>query len=261
MTKCADTKAKQALRALFHGELDAETFTWLRAHAATCADCRDDYDRLSRVESSLEGRALPENRQALLQDALFARLRTSPATTPAPVRGPVRAAPPPERFSFFRPWMGASLGFAAAAAVALLVVMPQRAQDTQAPSEWQARSAQAGSAWGVRAFCIGADGKVQGEALPGGTLACAEGGAVQFSYTAPEGARLTIEAPSASGEPLRFFPSEGPAAEVAAGVDVPLPFSTPVQGGWLSGNLDVRARFTDAQGKPLGETRLTLTPR
>ncbi|MFP2910295.1 hypothetical protein ACLESD_35700, partial [Pyxidicoccus sp. 3LFB2] len=82
-----------------------------------------------------------------------------------------------------------------------------------------------------------------------------------FAYTAPEGARLTIEAPSASGEPLRFYPSEGPAAQVAPGVDVPLPFSTPVQGGWLSGNLDVRARFTDAQGQTLGETRLTLTPR
>ncbi len=257
MTKCADTKAKQALRALFHGELDAEGFTWLRTHAATCADCREAYDRLSRVESSLEQRALTENRQALLQDALFARLG---ASTAAAARTPVRAAPPAERFTFFRPWMGASLGFAAAAAVALVVVVPRLKQDTAAP-EWQARSAQPGSAWGVRAFCIGVDGKVRGEALPGGTLACPEGGAVQFSYTAPEGARLTIEAPSASGEPLRFFPSEGPAAEVAPGVDVPLPFSTPVQGGWLSGNLDVRARFTDAQGKPLGETRLTLTPR
>lgn len=260
MTECADTKAKRALEALFRGDLDAESFTWLRAHAATCPQCREAYDRLARVESSLEKRVLPEGRQALLEQALFARLGTSTAAASAPVRAPVRAAPPAERFSFFRPWMGVPLGLAATAAVALLVVMPQRAQEAR-DSEFQARSAQPGSAWGVRAFCIGADGQVRGEARPGGTLACAEGGSVQFSYTAPETARLTIEAASPSGEQLRFFPSEGPAADVAPGVDVTLPFSTPVQGGWLSGALEVRARFTDARGQPLGETRVTLTPR
>jgi hypothetical protein len=258
MNECADTKAKRALQALFRGELDAEGFTWLRAHAATCPSCREAYDRLARVESSLEQRALPRARQALLEQALFARLGESTASAPA--RAPVRATPPAERFTFFRPWMGVSLGLAATAALALLMVRPQQADDAK-DSGWQARSGQPGAAWGVRAFCIGADGQVHGEARPGGTLTCAEGGSVQFSYTAPQAARLTIEAASPSGEPLRFFPSEGPAAEVAPGVDVILPFSTPVQEGWLSGALEVRARFTDARGQPLGETRVTLTPR
>jgi hypothetical protein len=258
MTECADTKAKRALEALFRGELDAEGFAHLRAHAAGCASCREAYDRLSRVESALEKRALPESRQALLEGELFARLGASTARAPAKAP-PVRAVAPLERTSWFRPWMGASLGFAVAAGLAVLVVVPRQAARDPG-EEWQARSAQAGSAWGVRAFCVGGDGQVRGEARPGGTLACAEGDAVQFSYTAPEGARLSIEASSASGEPLRFFPSEGPAAQVAAGVDVPLPHSTPVRGGWLSGALDVRARFVDAEGRPLGETRVTLTP-
>ncbi|MFP2931575.1 zf-HC2 domain-containing protein [Pyxidicoccus sp. 3LG] len=256
MSECTDRQAKRNLRALFLGELDAEGYTRLRAHAATCARCRDTYDKLSRVESSLEKRALPDSRQALLEGALFARLGASAA----PARAPARAVEP-ERSSFFRPWMGAGLGLAAVAASALLTILPEREWTERKQAEWQARSAQAGSTFGVRAFCIGADGKALGEALPGGKLACAEGGSVQFSYTAPQAARLTIEAASPSGEPLRFFPSEGPSQEVAPGVDVTLPFSTPVQGGWLTGALDVRARFTDSQGKLLEETRVTLTPR
>jgi hypothetical protein len=60
---------------------------------------------------------------------------------------------------------------------------------------------------------------------------------------------------------LRFFPAEGSAGEVEPGVDVALPSSTPVQGGWLVGALEVRARFADAEGRTLSETRLTLTPR
>jgi hypothetical protein len=40
-----------------------------------------------------------------------------------------------------------------------------------------------------------------------------------------------------------------------------LPFSTPVQRGWLSAPLDVSATFTDAQGKVVSQTRLTLAPR
>lgn len=251
MTECADGKAKRALQALFRGELDGEGFTRLRAHAAGCPSCREAYDRLARVESSLEKRVLPGGRQALLEDELLARVRAGTA----PAKAPTRAAAP-ARFSF-QPWMGASLGFAMAAVLAVLVVPGMLKQQ----DEFQARSGAPGSAYGVRAFCIGADGQALAEARPGGTLACPEGGAVQFSYTAPQAARLQLEAAAPSGEPLRFFPQEGVAGEVAPGVDVPLPYSTPVQGGWLSGALEVRARFTDAEGRPLGETRVTLTPR
>jgi hypothetical protein len=43
-------------------------------------------------------------------------------------------------------------------------------------------------------------------------------------------------------------------------VDVPLEYSTPVRGDWLSEPLQVRARFEDAQGRALGETTVTLKP-
>jgi anti-sigma factor RsiW len=248
MTRCADRQAKQSLEALFRGELDAEGFTRLRAHAAGCPECREAYDKLGRVESVLERRALPTGREALLEKELFARLGAAAK--------PARTSEP-ERKRFFQMFLlPAAMGLAAA--VVLLVVGPQLL--TREP-EWRARGGESGtSAWGIRAFCVGTDGEVRGEALPGGTLACGEGGAVQFSYTAPESARLTVEATSPTGEPLRFFPSEGE-GEVAAGVDVPLPHSTPVMESWLSGPLEVRASFKDEQGRPLSETRLMLAPK
>jgi anti-sigma factor RsiW len=251
MTTCANRQAKQALEALFRGELDGEGHTRLRAHAAECAECREAYDKLSRVESALEKRALPSNREALLEKELFARL----GVAAKPARAPV-----PERKPFFPVFfMPAALGLAVCA-VLLVVVVPRLRH--QEESEFQARGAETGtSAWGVRAFCIGPDGQVRGEARPGGTLACEEGGTVQFSYTAPESTRLSISAASSSGEPLVFFPREGEASEVSAGVDTPLPFSTPVQGGWLTGPLEVEVTFTDARGQLVSKSHLTLTPR
>jgi len=248
MSPCTDRRAKQALRALFEGGLDAGGFSRLREHVTGCAECREVYERLGRVDSALEKRALPEHRQALLEQELLARL----AAAPGAVRPPKR-----ERFSlpsFFLP----SLVGLAVAAVALVLVVPR----LRAPeSEWQARGDLGTSAWGLRAFCVGPGGQVLAEARPGGALACGEGDAVQFSYTAPEAARLTVEAASPSGEPLRFFPSEGSAAPVTPGVDVLLPHSTPVQGGWLAAPLKVRASFVDAQGRVVSETSLTLSPR
>jgi len=250
MTRCADRQAKQALEALFRGELEAEGYQRLRTHAAGCAECREAYDKLSRVASVLEKRALPSGREALLEQELFARL----GVAPKPARTVV-----PERKRFFSLYFMPMAAGLAVAAMAVLLVVPQL---RERESEFQARGAETGtSAWGVRAFCVGANGEVQGEARPGGTLVCPEGGTVQFSYTAPEGARLTIATTSPSGEPLRFFPPEGVTDEVAAGVDVPLPYSTPVEGGWLAGPLEVEARFTDARGQPLGATHLRLSPR
>ena len=149
----------------------------------------------------------------------------------------------------------------ALAGLALVVVVP-RLRASEPGAEWQARGGAGAStaAWGVRAFCVGKNGALRGEARPGGTLPCGEGNAVQFSYTAPEAARLAVEATSPEGEPLRFFPPEGDAAQVAAGVDVPLPYSTPVQRDWLRSPLEVRARFTNARGQELSQTRITLSP-
>ncbi|WP_223636757.1 hypothetical protein [Corallococcus sp. EGB] len=255
MRGCDDRRAKQAMAALFEkGQdgLDAEGFRRLRAHLGTCSECQEAYTRLSRVESVLEQRALPSSRSALLEQALFARLQPAP---------PVVA---PERKKWFASPLFMPLALSAAAVgVALVVVAPTLERQPQAVPEWQARSSSPGErAWGVRAFCIAPAGTVLAEARPGGTLTCAEGNAVQFSYTAPERVRLSLEGlPRSGGEPLRFFPREGPAPEVAAGVDVPLPFSTPVQGGWLTGPVPVRARFTDAQGHIVADTQVTLTPR
>ncbi|HYO70305.1 MAG TPA: hypothetical protein VEU33_29925 [Archangium sp.] len=251
MTRCMDRQAKQALEVFFRGELDGEGFQRLRAHAAGCDECHEAYDRLGRVESVLEKRALPASREALLEKELMARL----STTGKPARTPVRTG----RERFFPRFLVPAMAGLAMAGLAVLVVVPQlRTRE----SEWQTRGGETGTAaWGIRVFCVGADGQVKGEARPGGRLVCGEGSAVQFSYTAPEAARLTVEATSPEGEPLRFFPSEGAAQEVEAGVDVLLPLSTPVQEGWLAGPLEVRATFEDARGRPLSKTHLTLTPR
>ncbi|HYO52348.1 hypothetical protein, partial [Archangium sp.] len=250
MTTCTDRQAKQALEALFRGELDGEGFTRLRAHAAGCDECHEAYDKLGRVESALEKRALPASREALLEKELFARL----GSTPKPARASV-----PERKRFFPQFLVPATVGLAMAGVALMVVVPRLWK--QEP-EWQARGGDMGTAaWGIRVFCVGPDGQVRGEARPGGTLVCGEGSAVQFSYTAPEAARLTVEATSPEGEPLRFFPQEGTAEEVAAGVDILLPFSTPVQERWLAGPLEVRASFEDARGRTLSRTQVTLSPR
>lgn len=244
---CTNHEAKAALKALFLGEMKPEGHSRLREHASTCAECREAYERLSRVESALEKRALPRSREALLEAQLMAR-----------VRGAEQAAAP-ARSSFWE-WWKVALPALAVAAAALVVVLP-RVKGTQSDEgEWQARKGSTESAFGVRAFCVSPEGKVQGEALPGGTLACPEGSAVQFSYTAPEGARLSVAATSPAGDVLQFFPSEGAAVPVTPGVDVPLSYSTPVQGGWLKAPLQVKARFTDEKGKTLGETQVTLTP-
>lgn len=251
MTRCGDRQAKQALEALFRGELDGEGSQRLRAHAAGCGECHAAYDKLGRVESVLEKRALPASREALLEKELMARL----GVAAKPVRAPAR----PERERFFPRFLVPAMAGLAMAGLALLVVVPQLGTRD---SEWQARGGETGTeAWGIRVFCVGADGQVTGEARPGGRLVCGEGSAVQFSYTAPRGARLKVEAASPEGEPLRFFPPEGTAEEVKAGVDVLLPFSTPVQEGWLAGPLEVRASFEDEQGRELSRTHLTLSPR
>ncbi|HVG59840.1 MAG TPA: hypothetical protein VNA24_14895 [Hyalangium sp.] len=245
--KCTNTEAKAALRELFLGELEPERHARLREHAKTCAECREDYERLSRVESSLEKRVLPKGREALLEAQLMSRVRAS------------EQAAAPERRSFWD-WWKVMLPAAAVATAAMLVVLPQVRGPKPGEGEWQARGVGAGSTFGVRAYCVSPEGKVQDEAPPGGKLECSEGSAVQFGYTAPQGARLSVAAKSPSGEVLQFFPREGEAAPVAPGENELLSYSTPVQGGWLSAPLEVRARFTDEKGQVLSETAVTLTP-
>ncbi|MHA7633246.1 anti-sigma factor [Corallococcus sp. M7] len=164
MSGCDDRRAKQAMAALFEkgrDGLDADGFERLRAHLATCPECQETYTRLSRVESVLEQRALPQARSALLEQALFARLQPAPA----------RAVISPERRRWFASPLFMPLALSAAAAtVALVVVAPSMERSMehsgqQGVPEWQARSSAPGEgAWGVRAFCISPQGTVLAEA-------------------------------------------------------------------------------------------------
>jgi hypothetical protein len=262
---CGDAEAREGLEALFLGTLGPREAERLRAHATGCAACREAYDRLSRVQSALEGRTLPRAHEALLEASLFARLGVprpqaageAPAAAVAGGReGAARRRARPR-------WaVPAGVALAAAAAALLLVTRgPLGPGPGAAPEEdaWQARAAGQAPVWGVRAFCVSDAGRVEAEAAPGGTLRCGPGAAVQFSATAPVAARLSLVA-EGGGEPLHFTP-EGGGVSVAAGVDVPLDFSTPVSGAWLSRPLAVSARFTDASGRLLGESRLQLAPR
>jgi hypothetical protein len=246
---CADSEAKAALQALFLGELEAEGHGRLRAHAKTCAECGEAYEKLSRVESALEKRVLPQQREALLEAQLMARVQAAEG-----------AAASARRPRPFWDWFKVALPVGAAAAVAMLVLLPRLQGTGTQRDEWWGTRGPGDSAYGVRAFCVSAQGKMQGEARSGETLACPEGAAVQFLYTAPEGARLSVAAKSASGEVLQFFPREGDMAPVAPGTDVPLEYSTPVEGGWLAAPLEVHARFVDEKGQLLSETQVKLIP-
>ncbi len=225
--------AMQAIDALFVGELDARSFAALREHVAHCAGCRDQYERIARVEAVLEKGSLSPDRAQILEPLLLARVK--------PLEAPGSA------------WWHRLMPALGALALLLLALPLSRA----AQEEFQARSGRS-STFGVRAFCVavGPTPKVTAEARPGGRLACPPGSAVQFTYTAPRASRLHIDIP-ASGQ--RFFPTDDASGAVGTGVDVPLPFSTPVS-DWLEGPTQVRARFFDEAGKVLGETTLTLEP-
>ncbi|MBI5547764.1 MAG: hypothetical protein HY901_28105, partial [Deltaproteobacteria bacterium] len=199
-------------------------------HLKTCASCRERDDRLGRVDQVLERGGLSEQRLDALQARILGKL---------PVKAP-EVVPPPSRG-----W----LVMLAAAAVVVLVASFTVPAWLAADDGFKPRGG--GESWGVRAFCV-RDGKVTGEARPGGTLACGPGGLVQFTYTAPSESQLSI---SLEGSGQEFFAP----AKVKAGIDVSLPTSTPV-GDWLSGPQKVRARFTDAEGKPLAESQLLLSP-
>ena len=228
---CEESRA--AMDAQFEGELSPQLAEPLRAHLTTCASCRERSDRLGRVELALERGGLSEQRR----DALEARILGKATVVAQP-------APPPTRRAG---WMTVL----AAAVVVLLAAIPAWFATREDPFTPRG----GGESWGVRAFCV-IDGRVTGEALAGGTLRCAPGSLVQFTYTAPEAAQLSISLQESN---QRFFPVEGQRAQVDAGIDVALPSSTPL-GAWLTGPQRVTARFTDARGTVLAESWLVVTP-
>lgn len=230
--------ARDAMDEQFAGELPSAREEELREHLKTCESCRERYDRLARVDLVMERGGLSEQRM----DALQARILGKSAEVIP------HAEPPPVRRG------GWSTLMAAAAVVVLVTAIALPAWRAMQDDGFTPRGG--GTSWGVRAFCV-TEGKVSGEALAGGTLKCPPGSVVQFTYTAPEPAQLSI---ALEGSDQRFFPADAERAPVQAGIDVALPSSTPV-GDWLTGAQKVTARFTDPEGKTLAESTLTVSPR
>lgn len=248
---CTDKDAHQALDALLGGELDDPSLAKLRGHVATCESCREQYDRVTRVQAQLENSpsGLPQDRMAYLQQRVLDQSADANAQHH-------RASAEPVGARFWR-WLLPTFGALTAAVVAFVVLKPDVVDDG-----YQARGG-ADDTFGVRAFCVapGAPPQVKAEAGPGGTLSCPPGMAVTFAYSAPRAAQLHITAPRAAGEPLEFLAKDDPQANVRAGTDVPLTFSTPVSGDWLSAPVDVKATFVDPQsGQVLSESTVTLQP-
>ena len=224
-------QARQTMDAEFAGEASAELTIALREHLLTCAACRERYERLARVEAQLSRGGLSAQKHDVLQALILAR--SAPTVAPA--------SPPAPRL-----WGRAVLGAVASVVALFAVVAFTRREDPFTPRGGAAQS------WGVRAFCV-EEGRVTAEARAGGTLPCGAAGVVQFTYTAPSRARLSI----ALDETSQTFISEVP---VSNGTDVALPTSTPV-GDWLSGPRRVTARFTDDTDGTLAESSLSITPR
>ena len=82
-------EARAAMDAQFEGELAAQTAEQLHAHLATCPSCQERYDRLARVDLSLERGGLSEQRMDALQARILGKASVAPIapTLPAPRRG------------------------------------------------------------------------------------------------------------------------------------------------------------------------------
>ncbi len=267
---CPESWTDKALEALALDELDPAAAEQLRAHAAACHPCHAAYDRVTRVDAFLAGvpGGLSRSRQDALQAQLLARLgkATEAATATAhPSQARPQPAPvEPRAPSFFERFRLVLAPAGLALAALALVVYTQRPEEPGSDG-YQSRAGAADVTFGVRAFCVATDGSGQAEILaeagPGETLRCADGSRLQFTATSPQRARLDLVALPLSGEALHFIKSDEEDAALAQGVDMALPFSTPVSATWLTGPLTVRARFLAADSDAvLGESELVLTP-
>lgn len=226
--------ARAAMDEEFAGDDLGERAAQLREHLKTCDACRERYDRLARVEAQLSGGGLSEQKMDALQARILGKAAAKAPSAPPPL--------PPQR--------GWGTFLAAAAVVFLVAAFAIRGWLASPDDQFTPRGG--GESWGVRAFCV-KDGAVTAEALAGGTLPCAPGSVVQFTYTAPKAAKLSI---ALDGTDQTFFSG----TPVIAGIDVAMSTSTPV-GEWLSGPQRVTARFTDDSGATISESALTITPR
>ncbi|MDQ3262520.1 MAG: hypothetical protein M3Y59_02495 [Myxococcota bacterium] len=242
---CSDPRFASALEELQAGGLTVERWDALREHVTGCDACRLDYERISQVESRLERRLLPAARQELMEASLFSRLGIA--------RPEDRKVLRPARWSVGR---AMAVVVPLAACLVLAVLLAPRLLSSS--GEFQPRGGGSENPYGIRAFCVDAQAQVVSEARTGQTLHCAPGQSVQFSHTSPQPVSLHIV--GEGRERLTFFPAEGGSAQIPSGVDVPLPFSTPVRKEWLDRPLPVTAIFQDPQGKVLGENQIVITP-
>jgi hypothetical protein len=230
--------ARRALEARFTLAEEPVDDAALDAHLHACAECRAYADQLARVDAALEGGALGPGRVEALEARLLARLGAAP---PSGVPAPPRAR--------WWPW-----AVVAAVMVTAMVLVAGLARFGPA-DDYTPRGGEA-EVYGVRAFCVGATGAVVAEARAGETLPCARGDLVQFTYTSPTPVRLSV---TLEGTQTQLFPGEGASDSLEAGVDVPLPSSTPV-GDWLEGSRRVVVRFSSEDGGVRRAATLTLRP-
>lgn len=143
----------------------------VQAHLATCAACRELWERLARVEAVLSHGGLGPAREDALEAKLLARLGAA---------APAASAPTPSR----RAWV---LVAAAAAVLVVALAVPRLVDD----DGYQPRGG-ADEAPGARVFCVTPGGAVTAEARAGGALACGAGQVLQVTYTSPRPLRLTV---------------------------------------------------------------------
>jgi hypothetical protein len=231
---------------LFVGDFSPAREEAMRAHLTSCADCRSYYAHVAVLTSKLEGskEALSTAQRDSVERRLLQRI------------GAVRVPERPHRR-----WLELAMPLAGATVAGMLVIALS-VTGTGTDAEWRSRGSGLGLAFGVRAFCVAEVGRrpeVTAEAAGNGTLRCKPGSALQFTYNASSAARLHISIPSTGDV---FFPPEGQSGVVRGGMNVALPFSTPVQPAWLSKPVEVHARFFDpVTGAEVAKSSLIVAPR
>ena len=252
---CAGRFAKLVDRAFVRG-LPARRRQVLREHLATCNECRERWDRLSIVERQLGG---PRLSDAMIEDIGAAVLAT-----------------PRRRRAW---WAAAFAGAVASAAIALLVLRPDREESTFAPRG----NPSLGRTVGMRLFCVAGDADhVRQEARmvssgPVPELRCTIDDDLQLAYTSPDREGLTMVAFARLDSSVIQYapmPSSPVATPLRANrVDELLDWSTPLSAGHRPGAYDVTVRFferpvrardaIDGSVAPAVELRakLAITPR
>lgn len=217
---CPEPEFAAAIDRLFVDGRSPIAFDRLREHVRECAECRERYERLSRVKLALDRETgVPRDQLALLGEQVIDRAAGRRLW-------PSRAV-----------GLGAGALVVAAAAAVVLGVMPRS-------GGFQARGARAGGGEGIRAFCIepGNPPRVVGQASAGGILSCPRSASVQFSYSSGASRYLAVVGIAPGGEILRYLGSDAATLSTAPGaVEVPLPHSTPLLEPHPGGTVEIIA--------------------